>query len=156
LDEVKSYFNEAGVLKPPANFQKLQRGFLWACEFGHNDVVEFLLANGADLGDQAGSNQTALHWAVIGGCLSTLDILLKHNAPLEELNAYGGTALGQALWSFLNGGAEIDYVAIVEKLLAAGAKIEDGSLAWLEKQPGRTVQAKAGIAGALRRYGAVT
>ena len=152
LDKVSTHFDEAGILKPPATAQKLQRGFLWACEFGHNDVVEFLLRKGADPRDQAGTGQSALHWAVIGGHLSTIELLLKHEAPLEELNACGGTVLGQALWSSMNSDSEIDYVAIIEMLLAAGAKIEDGALGWFEKQRGRGAGAKARIAEVLRRY----
>lgn len=154
-DEVRTHFDRAGILKSPATDVKLQRGFLWACEFGHNDVVEFLLKRGADLRDQAGTREPALHWAVVGGRLSTIELLLGHDAPLEELNSYGGTALGQALWSFVNGDAEIDYVPIIEMLLAAGAKIEDFTLAWLEKQKGHAPVAKARIADVLRRYGAV-
>lgn len=75
---------------------------------------------------------------------------------MEELNAYGGTALGQAGWSFLNGDPRIDYVPVFEALLSAGARLEAGWLAWLEKGAGRTAAAKARIAEVLGRYGAVT
>jgi len=156
LDVVKSFFNQDGTLKPTANTEQLQRGFLWACEFGRGDVVEFLLDKGADLRGQADSGETGLHWAVVGGHVAMIKPLLERGAPLEELNAYGGTALGQAMWSFINGDPEIDYVPIFETLLAAGARIEDGSLAWLEKQEGRSVAAKTRIAQVLRRYGAST
>jgi ankyrin repeat protein len=155
LDAVKSFFNQDGSLKPTANTEQLERGFLWACEFGRNDVVEFLLEKGADLRGQTDTGQTGLHWAVAGGQLSTVKLLLERGAPLEELNAYGGTALGQAMWSFVNGYSEIDYVPIFERLLAAGAKIDAGSLAWLEKQKGRPA-AKEHIAQLLRRYGATS
>ena len=63
-----------------------------------------------------------------------IKLLLNHGASLEELNAYGGTALGQAGWSFVNGNPQVDYVPIFELLLAAGAKIEDGWLSWLDRQ----------------------
>jgi len=156
LDVVKEFFNENGALKPAATEEQLQRGFLWACEYGHTDVVDFLLARGADWRDQAKTGETALHWAVASGELSTIKLLLERGAPLEELNAYGGTALGQAGWSFLNGDPQMDYVPIFETQLAAGAKIEDGWLTWLDKQEGRPADAKARIAEVLRRYGAVT
>jgi hypothetical protein len=151
LDVVQGYFTQPG-----ASEEKLQRGFLWACEYGHNDVADFLLARGANLIDQAKTGQTALHWAIVGGELSTIRLLLERGAPLEELNAYGGTALGQAGWSFFNGDPEIDYLPIFETLLAAGAKIEDGWLDWLARQEGRPASAEARIAEVLRRYGAVT
>jgi ankyrin repeat protein len=156
FDVVKGYFSENGALKPGATEEQLQRGFLWACGYGHNDVVDFLLARGADLRDQANTGETALHFAVVGGELSTIKLLLERGAPLEELNGYGGTALGQAGWSFLNGDPEIDYVPVFETLLGAGAKIEDGWLAWLDKQESRPATAKARIAEVLRRYGAAT
>ncbi len=153
---MKGHFRDDGGLGPDANEEKLQRGFLWACEYGHDDVVDFLLAHGANLRDQAKTEETALHWAVVGGQLSTIQLLLEHGAPLEELNAYGGTALGQAGWSFVNGDPEIDYVPIFETLLGAGARIKDGWLAWLDKQERRPAIVKARIAEVLRRYGAVT
>jgi ankyrin repeat protein len=151
LDVVQSYFSE-----PDATKEKLQRGFLWACEHGHNQVADFLLARGADLLDQANTGQTALHWAVVGGELSTIKLLLERGAPLEERNAHGGTALGRAGWSLFNGDPEIDYVPIFETLLGAGARIEDGWLAWLDGQEGRPAVVKARIAEVLRRFGAVT
>jgi len=103
-------------------------------------IVEFLLARGADLRDQAGTNGTALHWAVISGDVAMIKLLLNHGASLEELNAYGGTALGQAGWSFVNGNPQVDYVPVFELLLAAGAKIEDGWLSWLDRQEGRIAE----------------
>src|SRR5205823_3220697 len=99
LELVGSCFNQDGSLSPPATQDQLQRGFLWACEYGRNDVVEFLVKNGADLRSDAGTGETGLHWAVVGGHLQSIKLLLQRGAPLEELNAYGGTALGQALWS---------------------------------------------------------
>jgi ankyrin repeat protein len=160
LDIVKTLFNRDGSLRPPSTARQLQRGFLWACEFGRNDVVEFLLDKGADIRGQADSGETGLHWAVVGGHLSTIKLLLGRGAPLEELNAYGGTVLSQALWSFINGDPEVDYAPIVETLLAVGARIEEGSLEWLEKewekQAERPAAAKARIAEVLRRYAATT
>jgi predicted dehydrogenase/ankyrin repeat protein len=155
LEAVKGFFDESGALHPTSTREQLQRGFLWASEYGHNDVVDFLLARGADLRDQAETRETALHWAVVGAQLSTVQLLLERGAPLEELNAYGGTVLGQALWSFLNGDSQAAYVPIFESLLAAGAKIEDGCLAWFGKQESRSAAERAPIAAVLRRYGAV-
>ena len=154
LDAVKTFFESNGELKPPASRQDLQRGFVWACGYGGEDVVQFLLSRGADLGDDAGSGEPPLHMAVVGANLPVVKLLIARGAPLDQLNGYGGTPLGQAGWSFVNGDPDADYVPVFEALLAGGAQIEDRWLAWLDRQRGRTVEQKARIAEVLRRYGA--
>jgi ankyrin repeat protein len=156
LDAVKTFFDSNGNLKSPATRQDLQRGFIWACGYGYEDVVEFLLASGANLEDAAGGAEPPLHMAVVGASVSIVKLLIARGAPLEQLNSYGGTPLGQAGWSFVNGDPDADYVPIFEALLAAGAHIEAGWLAWLDKQNGRTTNQKARIAEVLRRYGAIS
>jgi hypothetical protein len=113
-----------------------------------------LLSFGADLEDDAGSDEPPLHMAVAGASLSVVKLLVARGAPLEQLNGYGGTPLGQAGWSFVNGDPDEDYVPIFDALLAGGAHIEDGWLAWLDKQKGRTLKQKVRIGEVLRRYGA--
>jgi hypothetical protein len=153
LDVVKSFFHEDGSLKANATKMQMERGFLWACEYGRNNVVEFLLQRGVDLLTQADTGESGLHWAVIGGQLDTIKMLLARGASLEAKNAYDGTALGQALWSATNGDPGIDYLPVIETLIEAGAKIEAGSLAWLAKQNGSST-VKARIEEVLRRHGA--
>jgi ankyrin repeat protein len=121
LDVVKNYFDDSGALRPNATNTQMERGFLWACEYGRNEVVEFLLQQGASLEAQANTGQTALHWAVIGGHADTIRLLLERGASLEAKNVYGGTALGQALWSATNGDAAIDYAPIIALLKQHGA-----------------------------------
>jgi hypothetical protein len=118
LDIVKSLFDDA---------TKVQRdeGFLYASAYGRNSVVEFLLEKNADLAAQRRDGQSALHLAVIGGYLETVTLLLAHHAPLETRNVHGGTVLGQALWSAAHGGDSEVYIAILDALFAAGAKIPD-------------------------------
>jgi ankyrin repeat protein len=151
---VRKFFNEDGSLKNATKAQ-MESGFLWACEYGRDEVVDFLLKKGMDMSAQANTGQTGLHWAVVGGQLTTIRLLIERGAPLEARNSYGGTALGQALWSAVNGDAGIDYVAIIEALINAGAKIEAGSLAWLAQQsiPAST---KARLEALLRRHGATS
>jgi ankyrin repeat protein len=67
--------------------------------------------------------QTPLHMAVIGGHLETVKLLLRYNPPLEATNVYGGTVWGQTLWSAAHGGDPDRYIAILETLATAGAKI---------------------------------
>jgi ankyrin repeat protein len=124
LDVVRTYFNEDGTLSNATNAQ-MESGFAWACEYGRNDVIEFLLDRGVDLHAGEKIKQTGLHWAVIGGALETVNLLLKRGAPLEAKNVYGGTALGQATWCVINGDRSADYVPIIIALLAAGARLEE-------------------------------
>jgi hypothetical protein len=156
LDIVESFFNEDGGLKTNATKRQMESGFIWACEYGRNSIVDFLLRKGVDLCAQVDTGLTGLHWAAVGGQLETIKLLVERGAPLEERNIWGGTVLGQTLWSAINGDADIDYVPIIEVLIGAGAKIEDGSLAWLGQQEGRSFAVKAQIAEVLRSHGSQT
>jgi ankyrin repeat protein len=124
LDVVQTFFNKDGALRNATNAQ-MESGFGWACEYGRNAVVEFLLDRGVDLRAGEKTSQTGLHWAVIGGALETVALLLKRGAPLEAKNVYGGTILGQATWCVINGDRSVDYVPIIIALLAAGARVEE-------------------------------
>ena len=103
----------------------MQKAFRYACGYGADRVVEFLLQRGADLTKHSGDGQTGTHYAVIFGQLETLKLLLKHNPPLESTNQYGGTVLGQTLWSAAHGGDPDMYSKIIEALIAAGAKVPE-------------------------------
>ena len=98
---------------------------LYACAYGRYSLVEFLLAKGADLTAHRADGQTPIHWAVIGGHPTTVKLLLGNHAPLEVLNKYGGTPLGQATWSAAHGGDADIYVEILDALVKAGAKIPE-------------------------------
>lgn len=121
LGLVRTYFNDDGTLKGGATAKQAERGLNWACEYGRSDVVGFLLGRGLDPGVSDDHGQTALHWAVIGGQLQVTRTLLARHAPLEAVNVYGGTVLGQAVWSALHDSQGNDYVPIIAALLAAGA-----------------------------------
>jgi ankyrin repeat protein len=155
LDLVKSFFDQDGSLKADVTMAQMESGFLWACEYGRNAVVDFLLQRGVDLRTQANTGLTGLHWAVVGGELATIKLLLERGAPLEARNTYGGTALGQALWSAFNGDSGIDYVPVIEMLIDAGAKVEPGSLAWLAPQSG-SASTKTRLEILLRGHGAMS
>lgn len=138
---VETYFTQDGTLKPDAAREQVNEGFVYACEYGRRAVVEFLIEKGIDPASNGGTSQTALHWAVIGGHLDIVKLLLKHGASLEAKNTYGGTVFDQALWSASHGGDPDLYIAIIETLLAAGAKLPEGHVPinkkvdeWLEEQ----------------------
>ena len=118
LDAVRTLFDCATA-------EHRRDALLWASEYGRNSTVEFLLDKGADLAAHRADGQTALHWAVIGGHPDTVKLLLRHNPPLEQENTYGGTPLGQALWSAAHGGDPDRYIEILDALVNAGAKLPE-------------------------------
>ncbi len=130
LDVVKTFFNAEGSLKN-ATKEQMQAGFGWACEYGHRNVVEFLIEKGVDLRAQS-HGETGLHWAAVGGELETVKLLVARGAPLEEKNSYDGTVLSQALWSAFNG-PKPGHLAVVEFLIAAGAKVDPEWQPWIDK-----------------------
>src|SRR6185503_18463761 len=103
LDVVKSFFNKDGGRKKTTSKKAVQSAFSYACSWGQQNVVEFLLDREADLADGGGDGQTPLHCAAIYGQLEMIKFLLKFNPPLEARNIYGGTVLGQTLWSAAHG-----------------------------------------------------
>ena len=141
LDVVKSYFNDDGRLKPNATREQFEKGFIFACEYGRRDVVDFMLDKGVDLAAGANTDQTALHLAAHRGQLDIINLLIDRGAPLEVFNCYGGTVLGQALWSAENGEPDIDFVPVIETLLAAGAQpdVYPGMKERIEKILGRPI-----------------
>jgi ankyrin repeat protein len=119
LDRVKE-------LLPTASNDEVGKGFVWACAYGHDQVVELLLDYGVDPSFDAGG-MTGFHLAAHEGHLDTVKLLLAHGAPLEARNSYGGTVLDQTLWSAMNH-PRAAHREIVEVLLAAGAKARDEGL----------------------------
>jgi len=142
LDAVEAWVAEDGALRPGVAAEQLRNGFLFACQYGRDAVVEFLIRLGVDLAMHDDHGQTGMHHAVIAGHVETVRLLLKHDPPLEAVNSYGGTVLGQALWSAAHGGDAETYIAILEALTAAGAKL-----------PERHVPVNAGVDAWLRERG---
>jgi ankyrin repeat protein len=106
-----------------ASSEEVGKGFVWACAYGHHEAVEFLLDYGVDPSFGAG-DMTGLHLAAHEGHLDTVKLLLAHNAPLEAKNSYGGTPLGQTLWSVIHHPMP-QHRDIVEALIAAGANVSE-------------------------------
>jgi hypothetical protein len=124
MDALQSFFDEEGRPKPEIDRDLLNSALRYAAGFGQIESVEFLLQHGADIADGGDDGQTPTHYSVIFGRLDILKALLKHHPPLESRNRYGGTVLGQALWSAAHGGDPGLFIEIIETLLEAGAQIK--------------------------------
>jgi ankyrin repeat protein len=145
LEVVKSFFKQDGSLKANAAHKQMVAGFLWVCAYGRNEVVAFLMDRGCDLGAHDADGQTGLHWAAINGHLDTIELLLARGAALEVKNPFGGTVLGQTLWSAAHEADPDRYILIVETLFAAGAKA-----------PERHAPVSQRMDGLLRQHGSVS
>jgi ankyrin repeat protein len=146
---VKSFFDEQDLAKEQA-----EEALLYASGYGRREVVEFLLERGTDIQAADNAKQTALHWALFTPQPEIIELLLRHGARLDAVNIYGGDALGQALWSLTNNDNAAGFPRAIEILLKAGAEIEEGTIAWLRRQPKPSDEVKAQVEEVLRRFGA--
>lgn len=160
LDIVKQFFEADGSLKATATQKQLEYGFIWACEFGHTAVVDFLINQGLDPNVEV-DGMYGLHWALIGGHRDLITRLIRHPVSLEARNRYGGNAIGSAMWALCNSDGvyrwpemEVDYWAIIEELLKAGAPIESGMLGWLAQESDIPSPTKERLDTLFRQYGA--
>jgi ankyrin repeat protein len=103
-------------LDPPA----LAEALTCAAWLGRADLVEWLLGRGVPPAGGNATGMSALHWAASRGQLGAVQLLLQHRAPLETHNMYGGTVLGQTVWSAIHEPRDGQLEAI-EMLLDAGA-----------------------------------
>jgi hypothetical protein len=107
----------------------MESGFIWACEYGRAEVADFLLQMGVDKNTCRQFKLTGLHWATASGDINTVEALLRHGAPLEAKNVWGGTPLGSAVWAAMESDPndpvwpKADWAPIVKLLLEAGANV---------------------------------
>lgn len=122
-----------------------------ACMLGRTETARHLLKYGVDPYAGMKTWLAGPHYAVSSGRLETVRMLIEKKVPLEVKNKYGGTMLGQGLWSAVNE-HKPTHADIIEMLLAAGAQIEPGSLEWWEVQSVPSAETKRRVADALRRH----
>ena len=95
VDLVARYIDQDGQLKGGATKKQLNYGFIWACEYGHANVVSFLLDRGCKPTVTVKHGETGLHWAALGGQTEIVDLLLKANAPVNARSS----ATAARLWA---------------------------------------------------------
>ncbi|MEQ1762198.1 MAG: ankyrin repeat domain-containing protein, partial [Pyrinomonadaceae bacterium] len=129
--------------------EAMNEAFAWACFTDRTVEADILLKKGVDpaAGDKTGLS--GFHWAASRGNVETVRMLIRRNAPLEQLNMYEGTVLGQTLWSAVNEARE-GQAEVIETLIEAGAQLEHGTLEWWEKQDVPSAETKTRVANALR------
>jgi hypothetical protein len=136
-DLVRSFVDDNGELRPEVPLTKvrwlgveensrghLELALIWAAGFGHLNIVDFLATANVDLSAKDNQGMTALHWAAWYGHLDVIELLLNRGAPLEVENNYGGTVLSSTVYASVNSGLDVDYVPVIDRLLAGGARIE--------------------------------
>ncbi len=70
----------------------------WACMRAHWDVVEFLIAKGADLNVVGGDGGTQINWAVHHDNVEIIKLMVEKGAKLNIRNQWGMTELHTAIW----------------------------------------------------------
>jgi hypothetical protein len=83
LDVVRTFFDARGKLKRETTRAQLESGFLYACGYGHADVVRFLLGHGASAGTHNEHGETGLHWTTYGPHPEIARMLVAAGAPLD-------------------------------------------------------------------------
>jgi ankyrin repeat protein len=154
LDIVESFFDRDGKLKDAEDWAQLGPALVWASEYGHLAVMNFLMDRGVDPGE-AINGIYALDMAVCGGHLAAIRLLIQRGAPLESQNRYGGTPLGMAFYVLGQRDAvhtwpepAVDELAVIEALVSAGASGVSEMLSGMADSPLRTA-----VGALLRRYG---
>ena len=57
--------------------------------------------------------------------MTVIGLLLARGAPLEALNAYGGTVLDSTLWFVYHAPVPgVDYARVIRRLVDAGARTD--------------------------------
>jgi hypothetical protein len=129
VEVVAHYVNDDGTLKEGATREQLDFGFIWACEYGHTNVVKFLFDKGFKPDWKFRYGETGLHWAAYGGHAEIVELLLlKADAPVNAKDqTHGGTPLSWAVYGWGNPAPEFKnarYYDVVERLIRAGATVD--------------------------------
>jgi len=146
-NQIIDWFNRGYFKNEP---EALAETVTCASFLGRSKVVAHLLENGVDPVAGMRSGMNGFHYAASCGQLEVVKVMIDRKAPLEIVNRYGGTVLGQALWSAIHE-SERTHAEIIEALINGGAKIHPGTLEWWEQQDVPSSLTKNRVTTALRR-----
>jgi ankyrin repeat protein len=110
-----------------------------ACSFGKVEEVRAFLDSGVDVKSRNRGGDTALHYAVLSGCLPLCELLIERGHPLDVLDGDQRSPLQLA--------AECERLDVIELLVTRGATVD------LVGELGRTplhAAARSGKAAAVR------
>ena len=125
--------------------------FSAACMLGRAKTAEYLLDKGVNPYAGMKTGLSGFHYAASSGRLEVIKRLIDRKVPMEVKNMYNGTVFEQAIWSAVNEHTP-DHAEIVERLIDAGAVVEEGYLEWWDKQDVPSAETKMRIADALKRH----
>jgi ankyrin repeat protein len=90
-----------------------------ASDYGHTQIVELLISNGANINASAGINKyTPLHLAIANCSVKIVDRLIKNKADVNACTSREFTPLHFASWPKIK-----DRLDILKLLISAGANI---------------------------------
>jgi len=122
-----------------------------ACMLGRTETARHLIDAGVDPYAGMLTCLAGPHWAASSGRLDVIKMLIEKNIPLETENKYGGTMLGQALWSAVNEHAD-SHADIIECLILARTEVEPGTLEWWQEQNVPDIETKRRVSEMLRKH----
>jgi hypothetical protein len=132
--------------------ETMAEAFAAACMLGHDGAAASLLDNGVDPYAGMRTGLAGFHYAASSGRLNVIKLLIERKVPTEIKNTYGGTVLGQALWSAIHEHKR-DHAAIIEALIDAGAYVWPGTLEWWSGQNVPSAETKEQVASVLQKNG---
>ncbi len=141
---------EAGKFGPETEL--LAEVLSCSCMLGRTETALFLIDAGVDPYAGMKTWLAGPHYAVSGGHVETVKMLTDKGVSLEVENKYGGTLLGQALWSAVHE-HKAGHAEIIEMLLDAGAKAQPGTREWWNEQNVPSAETKSRVAEALKSSG---
>lgn len=145
--QIVEWFDQGKFTDEP---DALGEAFDCACMLGRVGVAAHLLDNGVDPYGGMKTGLSGFHYAASSGRVEVIKLLIERKVPMEIKNMYGGTIFGQAMWSAIHE-HKPDHAEIVERLIGAGALVEDGYSEWWTEQNVPSEETKSRIADALRK-----